>query len=90
VTSTSTATPTPAFTLTPTATFTATASPTSTPSPTATATPTYDPYDLSGDGYLAPEDLFFLGGDKYFHAGRDEIYLLDILRKIRNNREREK
>jgi hypothetical protein len=62
---THTVTPTPSITYTPsvtptpssTATFTSTPTDTATPSPTSTPTP--HPDDLTGDGFLDADDLFF-------------------------------
>lgn len=72
-------TPSPSATPTPTATATGTA----TATPTVTPTPTWDVYDLSGDGRVEIEDLYFLAAESIYQAsGRDEVFLLTILEKI--------
>jgi len=100
-TATETGTPTPTETVTPSATGTpsSTPSPSATPTPTATGTgtitatpsvtptPTWDVYDLSGDGRVEIEDLYFLAAENIYQAsGRDEVFLLTILEKIEINR----
>jgi hypothetical protein len=82
-----TGTPSPTPSPSPTATPTATGTGTITATPTVTPTPTWDVYDLSGDGRVEMEDLYFLAADGIYQAsGRDEVFLLTILEKIEFNR----
>lgn len=88
-TSTPSATGTPSSTPSPSATPTLTATETATISstPIVTPTPTWDIYDLSGDGRVEIEDLYFLAAENIYQAsGRDEVFLLTILEKIAHQR----